>query len=153
MNASDSQTDGHEEIEIALLRLAQVTGNKQYQEMAKRFIARRGKVTGYGWKMAVQLTRTGLRMSKVDTTRKEYYSSHPDQERIKLPGRNAYHQPRWIGLRLVGSLLSGRFTQNEKPVVEQDRTGRPCGAVCVLANRHGPCWPGWGAIPTAWNNK
>lgn len=36
-------TSGHEEIEIALLRLYQVTGNRSYLEMAQQFIEQRGE--------------------------------------------------------------------------------------------------------------
>jgi DUF1680 family protein len=42
--AGPSRTDGHEEIEIALLRLYKVTGHVPYLELAKAFLERRGRV-------------------------------------------------------------------------------------------------------------
>jgi DUF1680 family protein len=43
--AAPDRTSGHEEIEIAFLRLYQVTGHGHYLEMARLFLERRGKVT------------------------------------------------------------------------------------------------------------
>lgn len=46
------ETCGHEEIELALVRMWQVTANRKYLEMAKHFIDKRGKRTEdlcFGW--------------------------------------------------------------------------------------------------------
>src|SRR5574342_381855 len=44
LNASDDKTCGHEEIEIALIRLYRVTRNENYLELARRFVERRGRI-------------------------------------------------------------------------------------------------------------
>lgn len=119
MDAGPDQIDGHEEIEIALLRLYDCTGEDNYRELARRLIQRRGRVPGYGWRMFNQLVRTGLRILKRDGLRKQYYKEHPDKTVVHLPPRNAYHLPRWIGFRLAHNLLSGRFTQSHQPVADQ----------------------------------
>ncbi len=119
LDADPIMTDGHEEIEVALLRLYQHTGDEAYRELSACLLDRRGKVHGYGWRIFNQLLRTVLRMQKRDTDRKRYYRSHPEREVIHLPPRNAHHMPRGIILRLVASLWSGRFTQNHHPVADQ----------------------------------
>jgi uncharacterized protein len=119
MEAGPEMTDGHEEIEIALIRLYQLTGEEKYLELARCFLDRRGNVRGYGGKIFAQLVRTGLRMKRRDDQRNRYLHDHPDRKAIHLPPRNAYHLPRWISLRLALNLLSGKFTQNHTPVENQ----------------------------------
>ncbi|HOG80676.1 MAG TPA: glycoside hydrolase family 127 protein, partial [Anaerolineaceae bacterium] len=58
MDAGPLQTDGHEEIEIALLRLYQTVGEKQYLELARRLLEQRGKIGGYAWHFMQQSLRT-----------------------------------------------------------------------------------------------
>jgi DUF1680 family protein len=120
MDGGSELTDGHEEIEIALLRLHEATGEQSYLKLAGRLLERRGHVEHYGRLILPQLFRTLRRMQARDSQRKQYLASHPDYQAVKLPPRNAYHQPRWILPRLTASLLSGRFTQNHLPVMQQE---------------------------------
>src|SRR5689334_24424794 len=44
LNASNDKTCGHEEIEIALIRLYGVTEKEEYLELARQFLERRGRI-------------------------------------------------------------------------------------------------------------
>lgn len=44
LNTSAEKTCGHEEIEIALIRLYRVTRNEEYLELARQFVERRGRI-------------------------------------------------------------------------------------------------------------
>ena len=47
LNASNDKTCGHEEIELALIRLYRVTGRADYLELACQFVERRGRTPFY----------------------------------------------------------------------------------------------------------
>ena len=44
LDAPHDRTCGHEEIEIALIRLYRTTGREDYLELARRFVERRGRI-------------------------------------------------------------------------------------------------------------
>ena len=44
LSATPDKTCGHEEIEIALIRLHRVTGKEEYFELARQFVERRGRI-------------------------------------------------------------------------------------------------------------
>ncbi len=54
-------TSGHEEIEIALLRLYQITHFEKYLELARQFLERRGKVRPFAWLLLQQNARVSRR--------------------------------------------------------------------------------------------
>jgi uncharacterized protein len=114
------RTDGHEEIEIALLRLFRATGEMKYLAAARHLLQVRGTGKNYAWLAVSQMTRTVLRMQKRDRMREAYYRGHPDVRVAHLPARNAYHQPANIGLRVVHSMASGKYTQSHAPVSTQE---------------------------------
>lgn len=115
------RTDGHEEIEIALLRLYRVTGEQKYLKTARHLVDVRGSSKNYAWLAVSQLFRTVIRMRARDRMRREYYREHPDARVVHLPARNAYHVPGNMGIRLVHSMASGKYTQSHRPIREQDQ--------------------------------
>jgi uncharacterized protein len=48
LNTSNDKTCGHEEIELALIRLYRATENENYFELARQFVERRGRTPLYG---------------------------------------------------------------------------------------------------------
>src|SRR6185436_13546032 len=44
LNASNDKACGHEEIELALIRLYRVTGKEEYLELARQYVERRGRI-------------------------------------------------------------------------------------------------------------
>src|SRR5215213_10610361 len=78
LNASSDKTCGHEEIEIALIRLSRVTGKEQYLELARQFVERRGRIPFFPLHLWHQLNSHSKRKEYVNDLRKAYIADHPD---------------------------------------------------------------------------
>jgi uncharacterized protein len=114
--------DGHEEIEIALLKLAEETGETRYCEMAGRFLKRRHAKRGYAFLFLNQAASAVTRLRKVANSRKSFLEFHPDHTEFKLPKRNLHKTPVSIWPRLIYSLLSGKFSQRNADLNTTDAT-------------------------------
>jgi len=113
-------TDGHEEIEIALVRLSRFTGATKYRDLAQRFLERRGKIPGYPLRFAGQFLSSMGRMNIVTAKRREYYKTRKETSSFKLPAHNKHRIPRNMPLRFASSALSGRYTQQYQPLALQE---------------------------------
>lgn len=109
-------TDGHEEIEIALIRLWRVTHKTEYLALAKAFLERRGRIKGYPFKFTNQALRAAKRMKKVSQAREEHKKSHPDSMPFALPARNKHEVPLLTWPRFVINLLNGKYNQQHRPL-------------------------------------
>jgi uncharacterized protein len=115
-DADWKMVDGHEEIEIALLKLADASVNVQYREMAARFLERRHAGKGYAGHFLKQAMSTISRMRKVEKERKTYTKEHPGERGFSLPNRNQHKTPLLVWPRLILSLISGKFAQRDEPL-------------------------------------
>ena len=113
-DADWKMVDGHEEIEIALLKLAGASGIIKYQEMASRFLSRRKAGNGYGGIFLGQAVSTLSRMRKVEKKKTAYQKEHPGERGFSLPSRNQHKTPLLVWPRLIYSLLSGKFAQRDE---------------------------------------
>lgn len=71
--------DGHQEIELALVRLYRETGNEKYLKLSKFFIDERGKDPFFfeeEWEKRDHLSDYGFRPSENPQTRRTYYQAH-----------------------------------------------------------------------------
>ena len=114
-------TDGHEEIEIALIKLWRLTNRIEYLALAKGFLERRGTISLFPLKMLLQVIDSGKRMKMVGRWREQWRLSHPEEVEFKLPARNKHHTPFWAGPRFAINALSGKYTQQYQPVAEQTK--------------------------------
>ena len=112
-------TPGHEEIEIALLRLHHATHHKPYLEMARQFIEQRGYNPFFALSIARQNVSVGKRGEYVKQKKQEYLSAHPEYKPFQLPPGNFSKQPRDSMLRWYASALTGKYFQQHAPVREQ----------------------------------
>ncbi len=116
-----AQTPGHEEIEIALLRLYDVTGHAPYLDLAQQFIEQRGQASHL--RFAISLIRqnagVGARKAEVARRRAAYLAAHPEHAPDKLPPNNAASKPAAIALRWQVSALTGKYFQQHAPVRRQ----------------------------------
>jgi hypothetical protein len=113
-------TPGHEEIEIALLRLHQVCpGDTTYLDMARQFVEQRGRTSGFALSIFRQNLDVNRRSAAVKRKKQSYLAAHPDFEPFHLPPPNAAPQPRGTALRWFASVLSGKYFQQHAPVREQ----------------------------------
>lgn len=113
-------TDGHEEIEIALIRLSRFTGATKYRDLAQRFLERRGKIPGYGLHFGAQFLSSVARMNNVAAKKWQYYKTRGGSSSFRLPAHNKHRIPKLMPLRFASSVLSGKYVQQHKPLALQD---------------------------------
>lgn len=112
-------TPGHEEIEIALLRLHRVTGHAPYLELAQQFIEQRGRTRFFAPAILLQDRDVAERKKIVAGRRQAYLAAHPDTNPHKVPPGNAAPQPANAALRWAASALTGKYFQQHAPVRRQ----------------------------------
>ncbi len=112
-------TPGHEEIEIALLRLYQVTGHAPYLNMARQFIEQRGRDPFFALSIIRQNASVDARGKYVQQKRQEYLAAHPTFKPFQVPPGNAAKKPKNATLRWNLSALSGKYFQQHAPVRKQ----------------------------------
>ncbi|MEN6409709.1 MAG: beta-L-arabinofuranosidase domain-containing protein, partial [Anaerolineaceae bacterium] len=119
-NRGADWTSGHEEIEIALLRLHQVTpGDTAYQETARRLIERRGRSRLFPFLLFKQARDADQRQKHVSRQKQTYMQAHPAFKPYILPPGNASKKPDHILLRYYVNTLSGKYFQQHVPVRQQ----------------------------------
>ena len=117
--SSSDKTSGHEEIEIALLRLYKVTGNGKYLELARQFIERRGKFHPFGLLILFQNANVNRRGRIIRTLRHGFQADHPEYLSFQLPADN-YAKTKWsVKFRFLLSALTGKFFQMHVPIRKQ----------------------------------
>ena len=112
-------TPGHEEIEIALLRLYKITDHQPYLEMARQFIEQRGRNPLFALSLIRQNSSVGQRRNFIKQKKQEYLSAHPEFKPFQLPPDNASKQPRYSRLRWQVNALSGKYFQQHAPIRKQ----------------------------------
>ena len=125
-------TDGHEEIEIALIKLWKETDRIEYLALAKAFLERRGTIKFFPLKMLSQVLNSGWRIKRVNQKRKTWLHDHPDYQPFKLPERNKHLVPFLAAPRFALSALSGKYNQQHRPVAEQDKAEGHAVRFCYL---------------------
>jgi len=118
--AGPEETPGHEEIELALIRLYQVTDEISYLNLAEQFIERRGRIKGFFGHIMGQNKSVANRSESVRLRRDEYVTKHPEHaENIQLPPDNISPKPASGLLRFYVNTGMGKYFQQHKPVREQ----------------------------------
>lgn len=113
-------TPGHEEIEIALLRLHQVVPKDgTYLQLARQFIEQRGRIKNFGLLIFRQNASVAKRGKFVQQQRTKFLSDHPDYRPFRLPPDNPVSKPFGATLRWYASALSGKYFQQHRPIREQ----------------------------------
>jgi hypothetical protein len=117
--AGPERTAGHEEIEIALIRLYRATGKAEYLALGEQFIERRGRVRPFAPLIFRENQAVGGRAAVVAEMRDQYLREHPEHEAFQLPAGNAAKKPPGIQLRYLLSALTGKYFQQHRPVRDQ----------------------------------
>jgi len=112
-------TPGHEEIEIALLRLYRTTGHRPYLDLAQQFIQQRGRSVCLALDTLKQYISVARRDKFVQKRKQQYLDTHPGQIPGKLPPGNFSKKPANATLRWFLSALSGKYSQQHTPVRKQ----------------------------------
>jgi DUF1680 family protein len=116
MDASPACTDGHEEIELALIKLYRVTGEKSYIELSRRLIERRGRIPFFPLHILKEKSNYDRRVKVVNEQRAAYIAKHPEHADFKLPKDNPSKKPPYAGIRQILDQLSGKYFQQHTPV-------------------------------------
>ena len=119
LNQANDKTCGHEEIELALIRLYRVTQNENYLELARQFIERRGQTPLYGLHWWLERSNFMKRKARVDQLRQSYIVEHPEYSTFRLPGGNYAKEPAFRALRYRLNALRGFYAQQHTPIRKQ----------------------------------
>jgi len=119
LGAGPERTPGHEEIELALLRLYGATGKEPYLALAGQFIEQRGRIRPFAPQIFRENRDVGRRGEQVEARRAQYLRDHPEHEGFQLPAGNAAKKPPALQLRYLLSALTGKYFQQHRPVREQ----------------------------------
>ncbi len=113
-------TPGHEEIEIALLRLHQIVpGDETYLQLARQFIEQRGRIRRFSLAILRQNSDVSRRGKIVEQQRQAYLLARQDYRPFELPPNNPGKKPIGSTLRWYASVLSGKYFQQHRRVREQ----------------------------------
>jgi len=107
-----SYVPGHQEIEIALIKLFEITQNTSYLKMAQQFLTRRGNVSGIFFKYLKQIASVRKKSKHVKKLKTQYFKDHPNYSKIQLPPRVQTHNPSFMTLRRLINTLSGKGHQH-----------------------------------------
>ena len=119
LNAGPEKTSGHEEIELALLRLHGVTQTEAYLGLARQFLERRGHISLFPIKLAGEFRHSNDRKEIVRRQRESYAAAHPEYAVSRLPPDNFARQPRFSTVRWYINALRGRYAQQHAPIRQQ----------------------------------
>ncbi|HLO31555.1 MAG TPA: beta-L-arabinofuranosidase domain-containing protein [Anaerolineales bacterium] len=119
LNASNDKTCGHEEIELALVRLYRAAGKAEYLELARQFVERRGRIQFFPIRRWSQNRSFKQRKAHVQEQRKAYIAEHPEHASFHLPGDNYAKMPRFRKARWYLNVLSGLYSQQHVPIRQQ----------------------------------
>ncbi|HET9588961.1 MAG TPA: beta-L-arabinofuranosidase domain-containing protein, partial [Anaerolineales bacterium] len=120
LNTTPDKTCGHEEIEIALIRLYRVSGKEEYLELARQFVERRGRIPFFPLHFWRQLRSHKERKQYVNGLRKSYLTEHPQYAAFHLPGGNFAKRPRFSRARRYLNEFRGLYAQQRVPIGRQN---------------------------------
>jgi DUF1680 family protein len=119
LGARPEGTDGHEEVEIALLRLYEVTGHRPYLDMARQFVENRGRIPHFWLSVLRQNASMQARRRAVERQRAAYQAAHPEYTPPPLPPENFAPRPPFSRLRWYLGALTGKYFQQHAPIRQQ----------------------------------
>jgi DUF1680 family protein len=118
--AEPEGTPGHEEVEIALIRLFDATQNHDYLDLAAHFIEQRGRIRGFFGHILGQNKSVEARAESVRERHAAYLAAHPEHAaKFQLPPNNASIKPALGTARWLLNTGTGKYFQQHKPVREQ----------------------------------
>ena len=119
LGAEPERTPGHQEIEIALIRLHRVTGDTQVLSLAEQLIEQRGRARPFASLIVRENRDVGRRTEMVSARHAQYLARHPEHQAFQLPAGNKAKKPPGIQLRYFLSALTGKYFQQHRPVRDQ----------------------------------
>jgi hypothetical protein len=119
LGAGPQRTPGHEEVEIALIRLYRVTGHAPYLDLARHFLKQRGHMPFFALSLLRQGIRASGRAKLIRQQRQAYLAAHPEWAAFQLPADNIAKRPPASTLRWNLNALAGKYAQQHAPIRKQ----------------------------------
>ncbi|MHA1797498.1 MAG: glycoside hydrolase family 127 protein [Candidatus Helarchaeota archaeon] len=114
-----NQTPGHQEIELALIKLFRQTNNVKYLELAQCFIEQRGKISHF-YKEMLKNAFTQFRCNiEISKQKKQYMKKYGAIKDLDLTDNEFLRIDPLLVLRALFSFLTGRYNQQNKPIRKQ----------------------------------
>ncbi len=117
--AGPSMTPGHEEIEIALIRLYRATGEGAYLETARHFLEQRGRMHFFGLRLIGQFFSQSRRAGAIAKKEKLSTGAASAPAGFDFTENLTTTEPPFLKLRANISFLSGKFFQQHRPIRKQ----------------------------------
>ena len=114
--AGPAQTPGHQQIELALIKLFRITGKHEYLLTASQFIEKRGRMLSPGLNLLKSFISHSRRSSKAEKQKKEAGQSGPGFDFTETMQEE---EPPFLKLRSFLSFFSGKYQQQHKPLRKQ----------------------------------
>lgn len=120
-NTSPKFTPGHQEIEIALIRLYRITQKKEYLDLATHFLYQRGRTNFFGLRLMYQAQDQKKRTKHILNDMQEKKISN--EWKMKFFGGETKHQKEapFLGLRSFFQFFTGRYHQQNAPIKKMKR--------------------------------
>jgi DUF1680 family protein len=119
-SAGPEGTPGHQEIEIAMLRLYNLTQNQSYLKLSENFIEQRGRIKPFITHIFQQNQSMEARGALVNQRVANYVAVHPDRTQFfQLAADNVINKPLWGTLRWYFNTVTGKYSQQHIPVRQQ----------------------------------
>ncbi len=123
------RTSGHEEIEIALLRLYRLTRKAEYLDTARALLERRGRIRFFGARLLAQAASQAWRSRKIAAAGAAPTvagnQATGDQASAALGfefgGNLGKREPPLLGLRALPVFLGGAYQQQDRPLRAQKK--------------------------------
>ncbi len=112
-------TPGHEEIEIALIRLYRATRENKYLETARHFLEQRGRTRLFGLRLIGQFLSQSRRAGIIRKQEKESTGTLSTTAGFDFTENLTTTEPPFLKLRANISFLSGKFFQQHRPIRKQ----------------------------------
>ncbi|MBN2387764.1 MAG: glycoside hydrolase family 127 protein [Anaerolineales bacterium] len=119
LESGPARTSGHEEVEIALLRLYETTGHAGYLDLARAFLERRGQAQPFFPWILAENRRVEQRRKIVRKQRRAYLKAHPQHAGFQLPPGNFAKAPKTSHLRWMLNAFTGKYFQMHAPIRRQ----------------------------------
>jgi DUF1680 family protein len=119
-DAGPVSTPGHQEVEIALIRLYHRTQKERYLDLAEQFIEQRGRINPFVTHILQNNKKFEERRKLVEQNIATYKASHPKRSsEFQLSGDNVFLKPPWGKQRWFINMATGKYFQQHKPVRNQ----------------------------------
>lgn len=113
---TSSNCPGHQEIEIALLKLFRVTGEREYMDTAEQFLRKRGRGQFFGLRLLQNFISHSFRsrtVKKMDSNEGSKALGFDFGENVTS------REPRFLALRSFLAFISGNYQQQHKALLKQ----------------------------------